>query len=269
MSGLPDLCFHRRFVYVRAAAMSDSTIAADTLRRSAIAQIDAEFVAIAAAQIWLHDEGSRRHWSVQLQPYRLNRYAVTQQQYHAVLGLAAPAPEQACKPVVEVSWYEAIAFCNALSRSSGVEPAYAVDEDGTVRWLPQADGYRLPSEAEWEHACRAGSTQARYGELDAIAWHAGNSAQQLHAVGTRDANAWGLYDMIGNAWEWCWDIFDAQIYGEYRVFRGGGWADDARACRAACRRKSHPTFRIDDLGFRLARAEAAGAAQAAASRRSG
>lgn len=246
--------------------MPDSTIAADTLRRSAIAQIDAQFVAIAAAQIWLHDEGSRRHWSVQLQPYRLNRYAVTRQQYCAVLGLAPPPPEQAYKPVVEVSWHEAVAFCNALSHSAGVQPAYATDKDGSVLLLPHADGYRLPSEAEWEHACRAGSTQTRYGELDAIAWHAGNSAQQLHAVGTREPNAWGLYDMIGNAWEWCWDIFDAQIYGEYRVFRGGGWADDARACRAACRRKSHPTFRIDDLGFRLARADAASIAPAEVSR---
>jgi formylglycine-generating enzyme required for sulfatase activity len=93
----------------------------------------------------------------------------------------------------------------------------------------------------------------RPGGLDDIAWYRANSGGHPHEVGTRAANAWGLHDMIGNVWEWTWDRFDTEVYGPYRVFRGGGWFDPPRACRASCRRKSHPTLRIDDLGFRLAR----------------
>jgi len=111
-----------------------------------------------------------------------------------------------------------------------------------------ADGYRLSSEAKWEHAARAGSRAVRYGDLDEIAWYRGNSGDRVHDVATRAPNAWGLYDMIGNVWEWCWDLFDLGVYGPYGVFRGGGWQDQPRGCRAACPRKSHPTFRIDDLG---------------------
>jgi sulfatase modifying factor 1 len=112
--------------------------------------------------------------------------------------------------------------------------------------------YRLPTEAEWEYSCRAGSNDVRYGSLDDIAWHAANSGGVVHAIGEKAPNAFGLYDMIGNVWEWCWDRYDPKVYGEYRVFRGGGWLDAPHSCRASCRRKSHPTYRIDDLGFRVA-----------------
>lgn len=210
-------------------------------------------VAVAPGQVWLKDEGSRRHWSVDLRRYAIARYAVTRRLYAAVLGLAPPSDFDAGRPVVDVSWYDAIAFCNALSRAAGLRVPYAVGEGGNVDIDASADGYRLPTEAEWEYACRAGSVDARYGELDEIAWHAGNSSQRAHPVGGKRPNAWGLYDTLGNVWEWCSDVYDEQVYGEYRVFRGGGWSDDERACRASCRRKSHPTFRIDDLGFRLAR----------------
>ena len=71
-------------------------------------------------------------------------------------------------------------------------------------------------------------------------------------MGGKQPNAWGLHDMLGNSWDWCWDVYDAEVYGTYRVLRGGGWFDEHWSCRASARRRSHPTFRVDDVGFRLA-----------------
>jgi formylglycine-generating enzyme required for sulfatase activity len=117
-----------------------------------------------------------------------------------------------------------------------------------------ANGYRLPTEAEWEYACKAGTTGIRYGDLDDIAWYKANSDRSPHDVGLKEPNAWGLYDMLGNVWEWCSDIYDESVYGSYRIFRGGGWSDEERGCMATNRSRSHPTsFKIDDLGFRIAR----------------
>lgn len=209
-------------------------------------------VTIDAGNITLKDEGSGRWWKSELAPYRIGRYPVTCAQYADIVGSAPPSADDANKPVVEVSWHDALQFCNLLSAREGLRPCYTWDADGEAVCDWHADGYRLPGEAEWEFACRAGGNDTRYGELDAIAWYRDNSDEHAHAVGGKQPNAWGLYDMIGNVWEWCWDIYDAQIYGSYRVFRGGGWLDAPHACRASCRRKSHPTYRIDDLGFRLA-----------------
>ncbi len=159
-------------------------------------------------------------------------------------------------PVTEVSWLDAVRFCNLLSRAEGLQPCYSGGDDPDALDVAcdwDAGGYRLPSEAEWEYACRAGSSGVRYGELDDIGWHRANSGDGARDVATRAPNAWGLYDTIGNVWEWCWDVYDPAVYGPYRVFRGGGWNDHPRGCRASCRRKSHPTLRVDDLGFRLAR----------------
>ena len=122
-----------------------------------------------------------------------------------------------------------------------------------MQWNRNADGYRLPTEAEWEYACRAGTDGPRYGDLDDIAWYRENSGERRHVVGEKQPNPWGLYDMLGNVWEWCWDLYDAEVYGAYRVLRGGGWFDEHWSCRASVRRRSHPTFTTDDLGFRIAR----------------
>lgn len=116
-----------------------------------------------------------------------------------------------------------------------------------------ADGYRLPTDAEWQYACKAGTPGYRYGEIGDIAWYADNSGGRVHDVGDKVPNPWGLFDMLGNVWEWCWDLYDEEVYGSYRILRGGGWAEAERGCGASVRRRSHPTFAIDDLGFRLAR----------------
>ncbi|MFJ5725564.1 formylglycine-generating enzyme family protein [Streptomyces sp. NPDC093149] len=225
----------------------------EALLRQAVAE---DMRAIPAGEIVLRDEGTRTDWEVAVGAFRLAPYPVTTELYRAVGGKVSADPAGPRTPVTDVSWKEAVGFCNLLSRATGLEPCYVLgdDPDGqdvVCDW--EADGYRLPSEAEWEYACRAGTSEARYGELDEIAWHRGNSGGTVHDVATRAPNAWGLHDMIGNVWEWCWDVYDPGVYGPYRVFRGGGAYDRPRGCRASCRRRSHPTFRIDDLGFRLAR----------------
>ncbi|WP_406089343.1 formylglycine-generating enzyme family protein [Streptomyces sp. NBC_01013] len=214
-------------------------------------------VDVPPGRVTLSDRRTQHSWAVDLAPYRLAVFPVTQAQYAQVTGERPSTSQGGLLPVEGVSWLDAVHFCNALSVREGLTPAYLLHDDAArVEWDTAADGYRLPSEAEWEHACRAGTTEARYGPLDDIAWHRGNSKERPHEVGGRQPNTWGLYDTLGNVWEWCWDVYDAEVYGTYRVLRGGGWFDERWSCRASVRRRSHPTFRIDDTGFRVARSGA-------------
>ncbi len=211
-------------------------------------------VAVPPGQVTLSDRRTQRSWPVELAPYRLAAFPITQARYAQVTGQRPSAAHGDRLPVEGVSWWEAVRFCNALSACEGLSPAYRLHADvEDIEWDASVNGYRLPTEAEWEHACRAGTTGPRYGPLDEIAWHRRNSHERIHDVAGKQPNAWGLYDMLGNVWEWCWDIYDAEVYGTYRVLRGGGWCDEHWSCRASVRRRSHPTLRIDDVGFRIAR----------------
>ncbi|MER7782650.1 formylglycine-generating enzyme family protein [Streptomyces sp. ZG43] len=213
-------------------------------------------LAVPAGEVVLRDEAAKTERTVAVDAFELGACPVTRERYEAVTGTVPAGPGGPDAPVTEVSWTDALRYCNLLSQALGLRPCYLLDDDPdarATRWDQDADGFRLPTEAEWEYACRAGSPEVRYGPLDVVARHRGNSGGRLHPVATRQANAFGLYDMLGNVWEWCWDLYDPGVYGPYRVFRGGGWQDEPRGVRAACRRKSHPTLRIDDLGFRPAR----------------
>lgn len=211
-------------------------------------------VNIPAGQIELRDDRIKATWITEVNAFLLAPVAVTNALYFSVVQKAVGPNEHPEAPVVNVSWNDAISFCNLLSQQAGLTECYSISEDGErVAWNGDADGYRLPTEAEWQYACKTGTGGYRYGELDEIAWYQENAEGTAHPVGQKLPNAWGLYDMLGNVWEWCWDLYDVNVYGSYRIFRGGSWAEEARGCGATCRRRSHPTFRIDDLGFRLAR----------------
>ncbi len=209
-------------------------------------------VRLPGGSVELHDARQQRRWTVSVEPFELGVTPVTRHELEAILG-PWPGPDVPMDaPAVEVSWLDALRYCNERSVGEGRTPCYRITGDD-ARWEPDADGYRLPTEAEWEFAARAGSSEPRYGELDAIAWYRANSEGRLQTVGRKEPNAFGLFDMLGNVWEWCWDRLDPERYLDYRVFRGGGWSDQGWSCRASVRRGSHPTFRIDDLGFRVAR----------------
>lgn len=213
--------------------------------------INDQMLEIPYGQIILRDDRIKQTWEVEIQPFYLCKFPVTQELYLAITGKTSFSFSGDKNPAENVSWNEAIQFCNLLSKKQDLTEYYIINESVTCNI--NSNGYRLPTEAEWQYSCKAGSTEVRYGEIDKIAWYKDNSNGTTHPVATKEPNNWGLYDMLGNVWEWCWDIYDPKVYGEYRVIRGGGWFDPERGCLATNRRRSHPTFAIDDLGFRLAR----------------
>ena len=227
-------------------------------KESAVAGRAVEMVAVSAGSVELWDRRKELRWIEQVDAFLLGRTQVTAAEYQRVMsGTRVLSSDGSHRPVVEVSWIDALSFCNRLSEHQGLAVAYdlvAPGEDGEgVRWDRGASGYRLPTEAEWEYACRAGTTGPRYGDLDKIAWYRVNSDEYSHPVGEKTANEWGLHDMLGNVWEWCWDYTDPERYSTYRVIRGGGWYDPHWSCRASVRRGSYPQLRLDDVGFRIAR----------------
>src|SRR5690625_567155 len=136
--------------------------------------------------------------------------------------------------ILNVSWTDAIQFCNLLSQHLGLKECHSEINDGesfSCSW--EAADYRLPTEAEWQYAYKSGTLGYRYGELNA--WYQENSEGMIREVGKKSPNMWNLYDMLGNVWEWCWDLYDEKEYGSYRVFRGGSWAEEARGCGATVR----------------------------------
>jgi len=198
-------------------------------------------------------------------PFLLGATEVTQGQWQDLFG-ANPSRNTSCGrdcPVESVTWFDAIRFCNALSTREHLPRCYTVD-GAAVRWDQTCAGYRLPTEAEWEYAARAGTTGPRYGELEEIAWYGGNKEGRIHPVGLKVPNAWGLYDLLGNVWEWVFDVagayptgsgFDPSgpAEGPTREFRGGCWSYYEKYCRAAYRQEFVPDKPSEHLGFRVAR----------------
>jgi len=223
-----------------------------------------------------YDEREAQHTVTLTRGFYMSKSEVTEEWWNAVMGGGISTSQL---PKNNVSWDDAVAFCNALSEAEGLTPVYTIHGvNGDVTWNQNANGYRLPTEAEWEYACRAESQDAFTNgpitelscasdpNLDAVGWHCGNSGDDRHEVSLKQANAWGLYDMHGNLWEWCWDGYRSDYESlpqqdpvhevgsdAYRVRRGGGWSTDARGCRSANRRFSNPDSSPSDLGIRPVR----------------
>lgn len=214
-----------------------------------------QMVEIPGGKIELRDDRTKEKWSVNIKPFLLAKFPVTQDIYFEIIKETPSTFTGNRLPVETISWKEAVIFCNLLSVKWGLNTCYSLNGDKEeIIFNQTANGFRLPMEAEWEYACKAGTSEIRYGKLDEIAWYKNNSEQRSHKVGQKKPNAWGLYDMLGNVWEWCSDLYDTEVYGSYRIFRGGGWCDEERSVMATTRRRSHPLkFKIDDLGFRIAR----------------
>ena len=231
--------------------------------------------------------------------FYMGKYEVTQAEYekYCSYGIGSPSSSYGDGdnyPVYYVSWYDALVYCNKRSIAEGLTPCYSISGNtdpskwGTVpksrsdsTWNAvvcdwNANGYRLPTEAEWEYAARAGdntvdsltySGTSDVNKLGEYAWYTSNSSSKTHEVGTKKANAFGLYDMSGNVWEWCWNWFtnsyDAETEGgsdptgassgDYRVYRGGSWHYGSDSCAVSCRSGYYPYSRNYDLGFRVVR----------------
>ena len=202
---------------------------------------------------FLMGESEVAHEVTLTKPFKMGVHEVTQTQYERLMGVNPSHFKGADNPVHRVSWNDAVEFCRKLSELPSEKAA------GNV--------YRLPTEAEWEYACRAGTnTKYSFGDdasdLEQYAWYDENSGKETHALGGKQPNAWGLYDMHGNVWEWCQDVHGdypsgavtnptGAASGMFRVSRGGSWGYPAGYCRSAYRFRDYPTDRSYYIGFRV------------------
>ncbi len=240
-------------------------------------------------------EEERQHKVILTHDFEIQTTEVTQEQFQAVMGrnpsvFNATHPSDPCGkkcPVENLKWFDAVAYCNALSVMAKLPICYACsDTGGTLSCekkgtasIYDCKGYRLPTEAEWEYAYRAGSTTAYYNgnggivncsdttsEVSAIAWYTGDSGDHPHEVAKKAHNAWGLYDMAGNVWEWCHDwheeypVVGATVtnpegpsVAPSRMLRGGSFFEISRYHRAAGRQNFNPDYEHDNVGFRCVR----------------
>ncbi len=215
--------------------------------------------------------------------FYISDHEVTQFEYQTIIGKNPSYFKGDNKPVECVSWYDAIEFCNKLSLNEGLIPCYTIDKSHkdpnnknsidnkkwTVIWNKSANGYRLPTEIEWEYAAKGGNKSKGWSfsgsnYINDVGWYNNNSENKTWDVKEKIANELGIYDMSGNVWEWCWDWYDSvpsnveknysgAISGWYRVYRGGSWNDNAYDCWGSIHHHGNPFFKGYSIGFRVVR----------------
>jgi formylglycine-generating enzyme required for sulfatase activity len=215
------------------------------------------------------EEDERPVHTAHISGFFMGKTEVTQAEYQAIIGVNPSGVFGDTLPVENVSWYDAVEYCNKLSRKEGLTPAYSGSNDN-ITCNFTANGYRLPTEAEWEYAARGGNrdslafSYAGGNSVSVLGWYNNNSEKHIHETGTKSPNSLGLYDMSGNVWEWCWDWYGAYASteqtdprgvqrGTYRVNRGGSWNSGADQLRTTYRSYGEPASRYHDLGFRVIR----------------
>ena len=207
---------------------------------------------------------------VTVRSFSMDKNLVTQEHFQRLMGVNPSRWKGEQNPVEQLRWSDAIKFCNKRSEAEGLQPCYNLT---TLECNFEANGYRLPTEAEWEYACRAGTTTAYFfgdspAKLGTYAWFDKNAGGHPRPVGQKQPNPWGLYDMAGNVWQWCNDFYKVDYYqesppenprgpsqGPNRVLRGGAWRFGADSCRSGYRYNENPgqsdvCFGYDIYGFR-------------------
>ncbi|MBM74154.1 MAG: hypothetical protein CMK59_02030 [Proteobacteria bacterium] len=223
---------------------------------------------VIAAGSFVMGENDASHEVDLTHDFFMMKTCVTQKLYKEITGQNPSYFTGEECPVEQVNWHEALLFCNALSQKEGLKPCYTIsNEQVFLDW--EANGWRLPTEAEWEYAARAGANSIYAGadNVEDVSWFNGNSEGRTHPVGRKKPNNWGLFDMSGNVYEWCWDWYSEDYYtlpesrlnpigpiwGTERILRGGCWANGSKNSQVARRSISNPLSRNYAIGFRAAR----------------
>jgi len=238
---------------------------------------------IMGTQFLDRSEYERPRHEVSLSPFLIGSTEVSQKLWQSIIHSNPSVRTGSQQPVTNVSWYEVLEFCNKLSLHEGLTPCYKITKDFpdannisehdslrySVLCIWSATGYRLPTEAEWEYAARCGDSNNRLqfsggNKLNEVGWYDTNSDERTKDVGLKRANQFGLYDMSGNVFEWCWDYWGPYNHeaeenptgaksGLYRVIRGGSWMSESDACTSTARGGNSAHASAKDLGFRLVR----------------